>query len=317
MAFSVQAADVRQAHERIRPFIHRTPLLSSRTLDKQTGASLFLKAEPMQRTGSFKLRGATNFVQSLPEAERARGVVAYSSGNHAQGVAYAARQAGIPATIIMPTDAPAAKREATAGYGATVVLYDRYRESREEIGQRIAQEMGASLLPPFDHPWVIAGQGTTALEMLEEQPDLDALVVCLGGGGLLSGCALAAKAHNPNIRLFGVEPETGNDFQLSLQRNERVRIDLPRTIADGLQTLQPGAHTFPIVREWVESIVLVTDDELRAAMRLLLTRLKLVVEPSGAAALAAVLFGKLPRDLRRIGITLSGGNVDLELLKTL
>lgn len=317
MTLSVQAADVRQAHDRIRPFIHRTPLLSSRTLDKQTGVSLFLKAEPMQRTGSFKLRGATNFVQSLPEAERARGVVAYSSGNHAQGVAYAAREANIPATIIMPTDAPAAKREATAGYGATVVLYDRYRESREEIGQRIAQEAGAALLPPFDHPWVIAGQGTTALEMLEEQPDLDALVVCLGGGGLLSGCALAAKAHNPNIRLFGVEPEAGNDFQLSLQRNERVRIDLPRTIADGLQTLQPGVHTFPIVKELVESIVLVTDDELRAAMRLLLTRLKLVVEPSGAAALAAVLSGKLPRDLRRIGITLSGGNVDLELLKTL
>ncbi|MGB9611970.1 MAG: pyridoxal-phosphate dependent enzyme, partial [Bryobacteraceae bacterium] len=249
--------------------------------------------------------------------ERRRGVVAYSSGNHAQAVAIAARHAGIAATLVMPQDAPRSKVEATAAQGARIVLYDRLRESREEIGRRIAAETGATLVPPFDHPWIIAGQGTCALELLEQQPDLDALVVCLGGGGLLAGCAIAAKSLKPDIRVFGVEPEIANDYWLSLQRGEPVEIVPPATIADGLRTTKPGQWNFPIIQRLVDGVLLVSEEEIREAAKFILTRMKLVVEPSGAVGAAAVLAGKLPGSFCRVGIVLSGGNVDLETLATL
>lgn len=311
------ARDVYAAADRIRTAIHRTPLVTSRSFDERSGLQVFLKAENLQRGGSFKLRGASNFVLSMEPERWARGVVAYSSGNHAQAVAIAARAVGAPATLVMPEDAPRSKVQATRDRGARIVTYDRFRENRETIGKAIAEETGATLIPPYDHPWTVAGQGTTAIEMLDEQPDLDALVVCLGGGGLLSGCALAARAHNPAIRLFGVEPADGNDYFLSLQRGEPVSIPVPTTICDGLRTLRPGDVTLPIIREHVEQVILVSDDEVRATMRFILERLKLVVEPSGAAAAAAVLFRKLPAGLRKVGLTLSGGNMDLEMLQSL
>jgi threonine dehydratase len=292
-------------------------VFTSRTLNQLTGTSVFLKAEIFQPGGAFKIRGAANFLYSIPEADRPRGVVAFSSGNHAQAVAIAARSLGMKATIVMPTDAPASKLAATRGYGAEVVLYDRHSESREAIGARISAETGATLVPPFDHPWIIAGQGTCALELLEETGDLDALVTPLGGGGLISGCAIMAKALQPAIRVFGVEPEAGNDYWLSRRAGERVEIPSPDTIADGLRTTRPGAYTFPVVQSLVEDVILVTDDEIRAAMRFLLTRMKLVVEPSGAVGVAALLHSKLPAGLGRIGIVLSGGNVDLEVLASL
>jgi threonine dehydratase len=273
----------------------------------------FFKCENLQRGGAFKIRGAANFVARIPADELKRGVVAYSSGNHAQAVAIAAGERCVPATIVMPGDAPRAKMEATRGYGANVVVYDRLRENREEIGRRISEETGATLIPPFDHEWIVAGQGTAALELLEEIPDLDALITPVGGGGLLSGCATAAVGLNPKIRVFGAEPEDANDTYLSFQAGERVGIDHPKTIADGLRATRPGAVTFPIVKRLAEGIVLVTDDEIRAAMRFLLTRMKILVEPSGATPAAAVLFGKLPAGIARIGVVLSGGNADLPL----
>jgi threonine dehydratase len=308
---------IRQAAERIAPLAQRTPVWRSRSFDEKAGIQAFFKCENLQKGGAFKIRGAANFIFSIPEPERRRGVVAYSSGNHAQAVAIAARHAGIAATLVMPQDAPRSKVEATAAQGARIVLYDRLRESREEIGRRIAAETGATLVPPFDHPWIIAGQGTCALELLEQQPDLDALVVCLGGGGLLAGCAIAARSLKPDIRVFGVEPEIANDYWLSLQRGEPVEIAPPATIADGLRTTKPGQWNFPIIGRLVDGVLLVSEQEIREAAKFILTRMKLVVEPSGAVGAAAVLAGKLPGSLRRVGIVLSGGNVDLETLAAL
>jgi threonine dehydratase len=282
-----------------------------------TGLEVFFKAENFQRGGAFKIRGAANFLYSIPEADRVRGVVAFSSGNHAQAVAIAARSLGMQATIVMPEDAPRSKMEATRGYGAHVVLYNRFREDREEIGRRISVETGASLVPPYDHPWIIAGQGTCALELMEEVAGLDALVTPLGGGGLLSGSAVIAKELNPAIRIFGVEPEAGNDYWLSRRAGERIEIASPDTIADGLRTPKPGVHTFPIVQALVDDVLLVSDDEIRAAMRFLLMRMKIVVEPSGAVGVAALIHSKLPEGLGRVGVVLSGGNLDLEFLQTL
>lgn len=312
--FCIQPGDIRQTAIRIRPVAKKTPVLTSRTLNTMTGVEAYLKAEIFQPGGAFKIRGATNFLYSIPETDRARGVVAFSSGNHAQAVAIAARSLGMKATIVMPTDAPASKLAATRAYGADVVLYDRHKENREAIGNKISEETGATLVPPFDHPWIIAGQGTCALEFLEETGELDALVTPLGGGGLLSGCAVIAKALQPGIRVFGVEPEAGNDYWLSRKAGYPVAIASPDTIADGLRTTKPGVHTFPIVQSLVEDVLLVSDDEIRDAMRFLLTRMKMVVEPSGAVGVAALLHAKLPAGIRRAGVVLSGGNVDLSVL---
>ena len=309
--------EIRRAAERIRPIAHRTPVMTSRTFDALAGVEAFFKCENLQRGGAFKIRGAANFIFSIPEADRARGVVAFSSGNHAQAVAIAAASVGAPATIVMPADAPRSKVEATRGYGARVVVYDRLREDREAIGRRIAGEPGAALVPPYDHPWIIAGQGTAALELMEQVADLDALVVCIGGGGLISGCATAAKGLDPSIRVFGVEPEDGNDTWLSLRAGERREIPPPATIADGLRAQKPGAVTFPIIQRLVDDIFLVSEDEIKAALKFLLTRMKILAEPSGAVPAAAVLAGKLPPGLRRVGILISGGNVDYELLASM
>lgn len=305
---------IREAAARIAPLAQRTPVWRSRSFDARAGCEAFFKCENLQKGGAFKIRGAANFVFSIPESDRPRGVVAFSSGNHAQAVAIAARHAGIPATLVMPADAPRSKLEATQAQGARIVLYDRLRESREEIGRRISEETGATLVPPFDHPWIIAGQGTCALELLEQEPELDALVVCLGGGGLLAGCAIAAKALRPSIRVYGVEPEIANDYWLSLRRGEPVEIAPPSTIADGLRTTKPGRWNFPIIQRLADDVLLVSEDEIREAARFILTRMKLVVEPSGAVAAAAVLAGRLPERFARVGIVLSGGNVDLETL---
>lgn len=313
----IQPDDIRQAAVRILPVATRTPVLTSHTLNALTGVEAYLKAENFQRGGAFKIRGATNFLYSIPEADRPRGVVAFSSGNHAQAVAIAARSLGMKATIVMPSDAPVSKLAATRAYGAEIVLYDRHKESREAIGGKISEETGATLVPPYDHPWIIAGQGTCALEFLEEVGNLDALVVPVGGGGLISGCATIAKAMRPNIRIFGVEPEAGNDYWLSRRAGHRVEIAAPDTIADGLRTTKPGVHTFPIVQSLVEDVLLVTDEEIREALRFLLTRMKIVVEPSGAVGVAALLHAKLPAGLRRVGLVLSGGNMDLKVFAEL
>lgn len=309
--------DVRQAAKRIAPLAQRTPVWRSRSFDERAGCQAYFKCENLQKGGAFKIRGAANFILSIPEQDRTRGVVAYSSGNHAQAVAIAARHAGMPATLVMPSDAPRPKLDATRAQRGNVILYDRLRESREEIGRRIAAETGATLVPPFDHPWIIAGQGTCALEFLEQQPDLDALVICLGGGGLLAGCAIAARAMRPQIRIYGVEPELAKDYWLSLRRGEPVEIPPPATIADGLRTTRPGQWNFPLIQRLVDGVLLVSEEEIRDATRFTLTRMKLVVEPSGAVAAAAVLAGKLPQPFSRVGIVLSGGNVDLETLAAL
>jgi len=306
--------DIRHAAVRIKSIAKRTPVMHSRGFDAAAKLSAFFKCENFQTGGAFKIRGASNFVFSIPKADLPRGVVAFSSGNHAQAVAIAARAVGIPATLVMPVDAPRSKLEATRAQGAKIVEYDRFRDDRAAIGARIAAETGATLVPPFDHPWIIAGQGTTALELLEEVPDLDALVAPIGGGGLMSGCSIAAKHLRPGIRVIGVEPEKGNDAFLSLQAGKRIEIPPPDTIADGLRTPVPGTLTFPILQRNVEQVVLVSDDEIRAAVKFLLARLKILVEPSGAVGAAAALFGKLPTGLGRVGIVLSGGNVDFELL---
>jgi threonine dehydratase len=302
--------DVLAAAERLRGVVHRTPVVTSRTLDERTGARAFLKCENLQRMGAFKIRGAYNRIAQLNAAERAGGVVAFSSGNHAQGVALAAKLLGVRALIVMPDDAPAAKVAATREYGAEIVFYDRANMNRAEIAAEYARERGATLVPPFDDPAIVAGQGTVALELLEEVPDLDVLLVCTGGGGLLAGCALAATALRPGIEIYGVEPEAGDDFAQSLARGERVEIPVPDTIADGQRTTSPGEITFPIAQRLCAGVLTVSDDELRAAMRFAFERLKLVVEPSGAAALAALLAGKLDARGRRVGVVISGGNVD-------
>jgi threonine dehydratase len=307
---NVTIDEVRAAAKRLAGVAHRTPVVTSRTLDERTGANLFLKCENFQRMGAFKFRGAYNRLVQLDEQQRRGGVVAFSSGNHAQGVALAAKLLGIPAVIVMPEDAPSAKISATRGYGAEIVLYDRYRSHRAEIAQGICDERGAILVPPFDDPHIIAGAGTAALELLEDVPDLDLIVTPVGGGGLLSGTSIAAHATNPEIEIYGVEPETGNDVQQSLERGEIVHIDVPRTIADGLQTQAPSELTFGIIREHARGIVTVSDAQLRDAMRFAFERLKIVLEPSGAAAVAAVMNAKISG--KRIGVIISGGNVDAE-----
>lgn len=314
---SVTLANIREAAARIAPIAHRTPVLTSRIFNQLTGVEAFFKCENFQRGGAFKMRGAANFIYSIPKIDLPRGVVAFSSGNHAQAVAIAAKSVGIAATIVMPTDSPRSKLEATRNYGARIVSYDRLRENREEIGQRISAETGATLVPPYDHEWIVIGQGTAALELLEEVPDLDTLVVCIGGGGLISGSATVAKELNPRMRVIGVEPETANDTWLSRRAGQRVEIPPPETIADGLRSPTPGAITFPIVQKLVNDIVLVTDDEMREMMRFFLTRMKIVAEPSGATAPAALLTGKIPKSARRVGVIISGGNVDLDVIKTL
>jgi len=310
----VTFSDIQAASERIRPIAQRTPVLTSRSFDSQAGLAAFFKCENFQTGGAFKIRGAANFVHSIPKQDLGRGVVAYSSGNHAQAVAIAAQSVGIPATLVMPEDAPRSKVEATRARGARIVTYNRFTQDRVALGRQIADETGATVVPPFDHPWIIAGAGTLAVELMEQAPKLDALVVCIGGGGLISGCSIAAKSLNPAIRIFGVEPADGNDTYLSLAAGKRIEIPPPATIADGLRSPMPGELTFPIVQKHVEQIVLVTDDEIRATVKFLLTRLKILVEPSGAVSAAAVFFKKLPPGLGRVGVVLSGGNVDYELL---
>jgi threo-3-hydroxy-L-aspartate ammonia-lyase len=315
-ALPISFADVQAAAERLRGVAHRTPVLTSRTLNQQLGAHVFLKAENLQRGGAFKFRGAYNFLAQLGPEQRVNGVVAFSSGNHAQGVALAARELGIPATIVMPSDAPALKLAATRGYGAEVVLYERLTEDREAIARDLADTRGLTLVPPYDHPWIMAGQGTAALELLQDAGPLDLLLTPLGGGGLLSGSAVAARVLAPAIRLIGVETDTSNDWQQSFERGERVRIAVPDTIADGIRTQQPGALTWPVVRSLVERVETVTDTEILAAMRFLLLGLKILVEPTGAVPFALLLSGR-PGDLtgQRIGVILSGGNVDPDVLK--
>ena len=311
MPLAIQPDDVRAAAERIRPLARKTPVFTSAGFDAEAGTRVFFKCENLQRGGAFKIRGAANLVLSLSESQLARGVVAYSSGNHAQATAIAAKHVGVPATIVMPEDAPRSKMEATRDRGARIVTYNRFTETREAIAQSILQESGATLVPPFDHPMIMAGQGTAALELLEECGPLDALITPVGGGGLLAGCSTIARSLNPAMRVFGAEPEGANDTALSMQAGERVSVQ-PDTIADGLRAPQPGALTFPVLQQHVERIVTVTDDEIRAALKFLLLRLKILVEPSGAVPAAAVLFRKLPAGIRSIGVVLSGGNVDFE-----
>jgi threonine dehydratase len=302
--------DVVAAAARIEGVAHRTPVITSRTLDKWTGATVFVKAENFQRMGAFKFRGAYNRISLLSADERKRGVVAFSSGNHAQGVALAAQILNIPATIVMPSDAPKSKVAATRGYGADIAQYDRFREDRTAIARKLAEERGATIVPPFEDPHIIAGQGTAALELCATSGPLDMLLVPAGGGGLMAGSILAAIESSPSVEVYGVEPETGNDWQLSVERGERVTIDVPKTIADGIQTTAPGVLPFAIFQRYGKGIVTVSDDELRAAMRFAFERLKIVIEPSGAAGLAALMHAKIQARGRRVGIIISGGNVD-------
>ncbi|MDQ2634728.1 MAG: threo-3-hydroxy-L-aspartate ammonia-lyase [Pseudomonadota bacterium] len=306
--------DVRMASTRIAGIAHRTPVLTSRTADAATGGTLYFKAENLQRAGAFKFRGAYNAIAALDAEARERGVIAFSSGNHAQAIAYAASLQGAPSTIVMPSDAPAIKVAATKAYGAKVVFYDRYKEDRAAIGQRISDETGGALVPPYDHPDVIAGQGTAALELFEEVGALDMLVTPLGGGGLLAGSALAAQAMSPGCSVVGVEPEAGNDAQQSLAKGEVVRIAIPKSIADGALTPSLGDHNFPIIRNAVERIVTVSDPQLVSTVRFFAERMKIVVEPTGCLAAAAALNRILDCKGKRVGIVLSGGNVDLATL---
>jgi len=304
--------DVIAAAERLEGFAHRTPVFTSRTLDAETGAQVFIKCENLQRGGSFKFRGAFNALSQFDPQQRKAGVVAFSSGNHAQGIALAAGLLGIPATLVMPTDAPAAKVAATRAYGASVVLYDRFSEDREQIGRTLAAKHGLTLIPPYDHPDVLAGQGTAAKELLEFTGPLDALFVGLGGGGMLSGTALSTRALAPDCLLYGVEPEAGNDGQRSFRSGSIVHIDTPATIADGAQTQHLGNCTFPIIRDKVDDILTVTDTQLVAEMKFFMQRMKMVVEPTGCLGLAALRqLGKRFKG-QRVGIIVTGGNVDIE-----
>ena len=303
--------DVAQAAERILGAAHRTPVLTSRTVNEEFGAEVFFKCENMQRMGAFKFRGGYNALAKFSPEQRRAGVVAFSSGNHAQAVALSAKILGMPATIVMPQDAPAAKVAATRGYGATVVTYDRYTEDREQIGRELAEKHGLTLIPPYDHADVIAGQGTAAKELFEEVGPLDAFFVCLGGGGLLSGSALATRALSPGCLLYGVEPEAGNDGQQSFRTGEIVHIDTPRTIADGAQTQHLGQLTFPIIQRDVDDILTVSDEELVACMRFFAERMKIVVEPTGCLGFAAARRMKEQLKGKKVGVLISGGNIDL------
>ncbi|MQA20697.1 threo-3-hydroxy-L-aspartate ammonia-lyase [Rugamonas rivuli] len=305
-------ADVVAASERIAGHAHRTPVATSRTANEELGAEVFFKCENLQRMGAFKFRGGYNALARFDDVQRRAGVVAFSSGNHAQAIALSARLLGIPATIIMPHDAPASKIAATRGYGAELVLYDRYTEDREQIGRDLAAKHGLTLIPPYDHADVIAGQGTAAKELLEDVPRLDALFVCLGGGGLLSGSALAARAISPSTKIYGVEPEAGNDGQQSFRSGSIVHIDTPKTIADGAQTQHLGKLTFPIIQRDVDDILTVSDEQLRAEMRFFAARMKMVVEPTGCLGFAAARAMKEQLRGKRVGVIISGGNVDIE-----
>ena len=312
---AISLEDVRAAARRLEGRAHRTPVMRSRTADTLTGAQLFFKCENLQRMGAFKFRGAFNALSRFDAVQRRAGAIAFSSGNHAQAIALSARLLGMPSVIVMPQDAPAAKLAATRGYqegqpGSEVVLYDRYREDREAIGARLAGERGMTLIPPYDHPDVMAGQGTAALELIEDVGDLDLLLVCVGGGGLISGCAVAGRSLLPRLRIVGVEPEAGNDTQQSLARGEIVHIETPRTIADGAQTQHSGRLTFPVIQRLVEGIVTVSDTQLVRAMRFFAERLKLVAEPTGVLGAAAALEGVIDVRGLRVGVIVSGGNVD-------
>ena len=304
-------ADVQAAAQRLQGVAHRTPVLHSSTLNKQLGAEVFFKCENFQRMGAFKFRGGYNALSQFTPEQAKRGALAFSSGNHAQAVALSARILGMPAVIVMPEDAPAAKLDATRGYGAEVITFNRFTEDREAISQRIAQERGMTLVPPYNHRDVIAGQGTSAMELLSDVPNLDYLFVCLGGGGLLSGCLLAAKAMAPQCKVYGVEPEAGNDAQQSLRKGEIVKIPTPQTLADGAQTQAIGDLTFAIIRRDVTDIVTASDAQLVDCMRFYAERMKMVVEPTGALSLAGARFAGLDLRGARVGVLISGGNVDL------
>jgi threonine dehydratase len=306
---TVTLQDVRDAADRIEGVAHRTPVIRSRTLDGRAGAQVFLKAENLQRGGAFKFRGAYNAIARLSPGQLARGIVAYSSGNHAQAAALAARELGSSAVIVMPADSPAAKLDAVAGYGAEIVTYDRYTGDRAAIAGGLGEQRGLALIPPYDHADIVAGQGTATLELLDQAGELDAIVVPVSGGGLIAGSAIAAKGLHPGVRVIGVEPETADDTRQSLAAGKPVSIGVPHTIADGLAVPAPGDLTFAINRRLVDEIVVVSDDELRDAMRFAVDRLKLVLEPSGAAGLAALLTGRISPVPARIGVILSGGNV--------
>lgn len=307
----LQFSEIEAAAARLKGIARRTPVVTSRTLDEMLGMQVLMKAENLQRMGAFKFRGGYNSVAVLSEAERARGVVAFSSGNHAQAVALAAQLHGCRATIVMPHDAPALKLAATRGYGAEVIVYDRYTEDRAAIAQRLTEERGAALIPPFDHLPVMAGQGTAALELIEDAGALDALIVCAGGGGFLSGCTVAAKHLLPGIQVFGAEPERGNDMQLSLARGEIVTIDVPRTICDGQQTQAVGRHPFEVIKTHVAGVLTASDPAVVEAMRFAFERMKLMLEPSGACALAALMQNRERFAGQRVGVTLSGGNIGI------
>ena len=314
---------IKEAQTRIKSSVHRTPIITSRAFDEAASSAarseqkVFFKCENFQRAGAFKMRGASNKILSLTEEEKRRGVAAFSSGNHAQAVALAAREAGTRAIIIMPEDAPKAKIEATRGYGAEVHFFDRQREDREAVTRTIAERENLILVPPYDDYLVMAGQGTCGLELLEDLPDLDCIATPCSGGGLFAGVSMAAKAFNSEIRCFAVEPETANDTRQSFLKGERVEIPPSQTIADGLRVQTPGRLTFPVLQKTAEDVLTVSDNELVAALRFLLFRMKILVEPSGAAAAAAVLSGKLPSGVKRIGVVLSGGNIDAEMLARL
>ncbi len=309
--------DVASASERIKGHAHRTPVMHSRTLNKEFGAEVFFKCENLQRMGAFKFRGAFNALSKFDDRQRRTGVAAFSSGNHAQAIALSASLLGMPATILMPRDAPASKVAATKGYGGNVVLYDRYSEDREEIGRKLAEQHGLTLIPPYDHPDVIAGQGTAAKELFEDAGPLDYLFVSLGGGGLLAGSALATRALAPQCKLYGVEPETGNDGQQSFRSGSIVHIDTPNTIADGAQTQHLGDYTFEIIRRDVDDVLTATDAQLIDCMRFFASRMKLVTEPTGCLGLAAARQIKSDLQGKRIGVIISGGNVDLDRFSAL
>ena len=305
---------IKEAAARIAGRAHHTPVITSRAFNEAAGKEVFFKCENLQRVGAFKFRGATNKIQSLSDAEKRNGVVAFSSGNHAQAVALAAREAGVRAVVAMPDDAPKSKVAATRGYGAEIVFYDRQGDDREAVAHEIASREKLTMVPPYDDYLIMAGQGTSSLELLQEVPDLDCLLAPCSGGGLFAGVSTAAKGMKPDIRCFAVEPETGNDTQQSFIKGERVAIPPPPTIADGLRVQSPGVLTFPIIQKNAEDVLTVSDEEMVATIRFMLFRMKTLVEPSGAAAAAAVLFGKLPKDLKRVGVILSGGNIDPEAL---
>ena len=308
----LQFSDVQTAAARLQGVAHRTPVLRSSTLDEMLGLQVFMKAENLQRMGAFKFRGAYNSVNALSDDQRSRGVVAFSSGNHAQAVALAAQLHGCRATIVMPHDAPALKLAATRGYGAEVVIYDRYKEDRAAIANALVEQQGATLIPPYDYLPVMAGQGTAALELIEDVGSLDALIVCAGGGGFLSGCAVAAKHLLPGIRVIGAEPERGNDMQQSLRAGRIVSIDVPRTICDGQQTQSIGQHPWAVIQALVSEVLTATDPGVVEAMRFAFERMKLVLEPSGACALAALMQHREQFKGQRVGITLSGGNIGID-----